>query len=118
MTGLSITLDYLRRGPIDARGRAVAASILATAISDRTAQTPIFTFHTDPALRRELRAAGFGDITVRGLEGPAWPLLDPACAPDDPFIEQVVHIATLADHDDAFTAASAHLLALARAETR
>ena len=43
-------------------------------------------------------------------------MLDPAGPPDDPFIEQVVHIAALADHDDAFAAASAHLLALARAK--
>ena len=117
LNSLAIMLEYLRKGPIDAGGRAVAAKILATCIGDSTADTPLLAFHTDPALRRELRAAGFGDISVRGLEGPAWPLVDPAGPPDDPFLEQVVHIAALADRDDAFAAASIHLLALARAET-
>jgi SAM-dependent methyltransferase len=117
MNSLAIMLEYLREGPIDAAARAVAAGLLETCIGDSTADTPIFAFHTDPALRRELCAAGFGDISVRGLEGPAWPLLDPAGPPDDPFIEQVVHIAELADRDDAFAAVSGHLLALARAET-
>lgn len=117
MNSLAIMLVYLRDGQIDAAARAVAAGILASCIDDSTAATPVFAFHTDPALRRELRAAGFGDISIRGLEGPAWPLLDPAGPPDDPFIEQVVHIAALADCDDAFSAVSGHLLALARAET-
>ncbi len=117
MNSLAMMLAYLREGRFDAGKRAVATSILASCIRDRTAATPIFAFHTDPALRRELRAAGFEDITVRGLEGPAWPLLDPAGPPDDPFIAQVVEIAELADHDDAFATASVHLLALARAAT-
>lgn len=115
MNGLAKMLEYLRDGPVNAGSRAVAAGILARCIGDSTAETPIFAFHTDPALRRELRAAGFGGISVRGLEGPAWPLLDPAGPPEDPFVEQVVHIAALADRDDAFAAASIHLLALARA---
>ena len=118
MNSLAVMLVYLREGPIDAAGRAVSAGILANCIRDSTADTPIFAFHTDPALRRELRAAGFGDIAVVGLEGPAWPLLDPAGPPDDPFIEQAVAIAALADRDDAFAAVSGHLLALARAEDR
>jgi SAM-dependent methyltransferase len=118
MNSLAIMLTYLRDGQLDADARAIAAGILETCIGDSTADTPIFAFHTDPALRRELRDAGFGDITVRGLEGPAWPLLDPAGPPDDAFIDRVVHLATLADRDDAFSAASAHLLALARADPR
>lgn len=117
MNSLAVMLEYLRVGPLDTVGRAVSAQILGTCIHDGTAAAPLFAFHTDPALRRELRAAGFGDITVRGLEGPAWPLLDRATPADDPLMARVVHIADLADHDDAFDAASIHLLALARAET-
>jgi SAM-dependent methyltransferase len=116
MNSLSITLTYLREGQVDDGARAIATGILAASIAEGTADTPIFAFHTDRALRRELHAAGFGDISVRGLEGPAWPLLDPDGAPDDPFIEQVVHVAALADRDDSLAAVSTHLFALARAE--
>jgi SAM-dependent methyltransferase len=115
MNALAVVLETLLAGRGDDAGRTVAAHVLATCIGDGTADTPVFAFHTDAALRRELRAAGFGDISVRGLEGPAWPLLDRDCPADDPFLDQVVHIAALADGDDAFAAASVHLLALARA---
>lgn len=115
MNSLAMMLGYLRAGPMDAPGRAIAAGILATCLREGTAATPIFAFHTEPELQGELRAAGFGDIAVRGLEGPAWPLLDPACPADDPLVDQVVAIAALADRDGAFAAASVHLLALARA---
>ena len=117
MNSLAIMLEYLRAGPIDAVGRAVASTILATCIGEGTADVPIFAFHTDLALRRELHAAGFGDISVRGLEGPAWPLLDRTTPADDPIIERVLHIAALADHDDGFDVASIHLFALGRAES-
>ncbi len=117
MNGLAVMLEYLRGGQVDAAARAVAATVLTTCLRDGTAATPIFAFHTDLALRRELLGAGFGDLTVRGLEGPAWPLLDRHGPPDDPFIDEVVRIAALADGDDAFAAASIHLLALARVRT-
>jgi hypothetical protein len=74
----------------------------------------IFCFHTAEELGEELLAAGFVDVSVRGVEGPAWPLMDPACPPDDSLIAQVTAIAEMADGDDTLTGASAHLLALAR----
>lgn len=116
MNSLAIMLEYLREGHVDPGARAVAARVLEVCIGDGTADTPVFAFHTDPALRAELRAANFGVIAILGLEGPAWPLLDPDAPPDDPFIEQASHLADLADRDDAFAAASVHLFALARAE--
>jgi hypothetical protein len=116
MNSLAVMLTFLRGGQLDAGTRAAAAGILAACIGEGTLDTPIFVFHTESALRRELRDAGFGDISVRGLEGPAWPLVDEALPADDAFIEQVVHIAELADRDSTFAALSVHLLALAQAE--
>ncbi len=74
----------------------------------------IFYFHTVPGLHQEVVGAGFHDVSVYGVEGPAWPLVDPTCPPDDPLISHVVAIANLADGDETITGASAHLLALAR----
>ena len=111
----AVALGHLRAGRLDDPGaRAMVSRIVAIGRDDTGFGAGIFAFHTVSELRGELTDAGFADVRVQGVEGPAWPLLDPHGAPDDPRIAQVVEVAELADGDDAVTAASCHLLALGR----
>ena len=112
---IAVALDYLRKGRLDApEAVAMAARIVANGHDDSGFGAGIFYFHTAGGLREEVVDAGFVDVRIRGVEGPAWPLIDPACPADDPLIAQVAAIAQMADGDDTLTGASAHLLALGR----
>ncbi len=90
----------------------MAARIVANGHDDSGLGAGIVYFHTAGELREEVVDAGFVDVRIRAVEGPAWPLIDPACPADDPLIAQVAAIAEMADGDDTLTGASAHLLAL------
>jgi SAM-dependent methyltransferase len=110
---LSVALDYLRTGRLaDPGTQAVTARIVASGRDDTGYGAGVFYFHTAGELHDEIATAGFRDISVHGVEGPAWPLIDPRCPPDDSVIQQVLRIATLADSDPSAVGASAHLLAL------
>jgi hypothetical protein len=61
----------------------------------------------------ELVDADFVEVSVRGVEGPAWTLIGQASLPDDPLVTQAAAIAEMADGDDTTSGASCHLLALA-----
>lgn len=116
VTRIAVALDYLRKGRLDSPGAlAMTARIVANGHDDTGFGAGIFYFHTVDELNGELLEAGFEDISVQGVEGPAWPLIDPTGAPDDPIIAQVTAIADLADGDSTLTGVSAHLLAIARA---
>jgi SAM-dependent methyltransferase len=115
VTRLAVALNHLRSGRLDAPSARVATRIAENGFDDTGDRPGIFSFHTVDELHDELAEAGFGDVSVRGVEGPAWPLLDPACPPDHPAIAHAVAIADLADRDDTLTGASCHLLALGRA---
>ncbi len=115
VTRIAVALDCLRKGRLNtSEAHAMAARIVADGHDDTGFGPGIFYFHTVEELRHELVDAGFDDVSVRGVEGPAWPLIDPACPPDDPMIAHVAAIASLADGDSTLVGASSHLLALAR----
>ncbi|TWP51851.1 class I SAM-dependent methyltransferase [Lentzea tibetensis] len=67
-------------------------------------------FHTADELAQEL--GGFSDITVFGVEGPAWPTLD--ATNNDEHIDGAIRAARLVETDPHLIHASAHLLARAR----
>ncbi len=115
VTRIAVALDCLRKGRFEAPdAQAMAARIVANGHDDTGFSAGIFYFHTVEELREELLAAGFNDVSVRGIEGPAWPLIDPNCRADDPLIAQVAAIAEMADTDDGLTGARSHILALGR----
>jgi len=109
---LAVALDFLRRGRLEEPGAVgMVASIVRNGVDTTGFGNGVFYFHTVLELRGEMEAAGFADVTIRGLEGPGWPLIEPD-AENTAVISQVELIAELAD-TEAFTAgASAHLLAL------
>lgn len=115
VTRIAVALDYLRKGRLHAPdAQTMATRIMTNGHDDTGFGAGIFYFHTVEELREELVTAHFVEVSIRGIEGPAWPLIDPACPPEDPSIAQVAAIAEMADGDDSLTGASAHLLALAR----
>lgn len=111
---VAVAVNYLRSGRLDDASSHVAARIMANGFDDTGERPGVFYFHTVDELRDELAEAGFVGVDVRGVEGPGWPLLDPACRPDDPSVIQVIAIAGRCDGDPTLTGASCHLLALGR----
>lgn len=108
---LSVPLSGLRQGRLADTGFQRAAQRIASTGRDDTGYgAGLFYFHTEAQLRDELSSAGFGEIDVRGVEGPAWPFVDVATTADDPLAAHVVEIAAMADQEPAAIAASIHLL--------
>ncbi|GIF24945.1 SAM-dependent methyltransferase [Actinoplanes tereljensis] len=72
-------------------------------------------FHTADELRAEIITAGPSEVTVYGVEGPAWPSLD--YAGTDAFndlVDAALRCARLVEQDPQLINASAHFLAFAR----
>ncbi|MEU4215875.1 class I SAM-dependent methyltransferase [Actinoplanes sp. NPDC026623] len=72
-------------------------------------------FHTAEELATEVRSAGLTEVTVYGVEGPAWPALDTAGLPVfDNRVDAALRCARLVERDPLLINTSAHLLALAQ----
>jgi SAM-dependent methyltransferase len=71
-------------------------------------------FHTSGELAGEMTGAGFTDVTVYGVEGPAWPALDMAGERFEELAPSALRCARLVQTDPLMINASAHLLAIAR----
>ena len=109
---LSVALDHLRNGRFNDAGFRSAAHRIADSGRDDTGYgAGLFYFHTPSELDGELATAGFRQVAVHGVEGPAWPLIDVGATADHPLVAQVLEIAEMADGEPAAVAASAHLLA-------
>ena len=113
-------LDGLSRGYIrDSRFRAVIERDLASGNHTNPEHEPgWFTtayFHGVDELRDEMAAAGFDDVSVVGVEGPAWLWGDRGREPDDDeWREAALWAARVVEHDPDFIPVSAHLLATGR----
>ncbi|MER6764190.1 MULTISPECIES: class I SAM-dependent methyltransferase [Amycolatopsis] len=71
-------------------------------------------FHTADELRGELETAGLSEISVYGVEGPAWPALDVAgIGGFDARVDAALRCARLVEQDPLLINASAHFLAVA-----
>ena len=71
-------------------------------------------FHRPEELRAELIEAGFQDVTVPGVEGPAWMLPDFDARWSDPALRlDILNIARALESEPAILGASAHLLGIA-----
>ena len=85
---------------------------------NHTGQPGYFTtayFHRPEDLKAELELAGFRDVTVLGVEGPAWILPEfDARWSDDAHRRDLLEIAKALESQPSIVGASAHLLALGR----
>ncbi|HEU5158815.1 MAG TPA: methyltransferase domain-containing protein [Streptosporangiaceae bacterium] len=97
-------------------------SVFATGRHD--ASTLGFTtayFHTADELRSEMLDAGFGDVSLVGVEGPAWTVLKGVTRHtgesmvDSALLDSALALARLTESDPALLPASSHFLALAHA---
>lgn len=97
--------NVLRSGKLEATGRALFTTSY---------------FHTAAELQDEMRAAGFDDVTVYGVEGPAWSMLKATerhtgeSLIDTPMFRAALAAARIADDHPDLMAAGSHLLAIAR----
>jgi ubiquinone/menaquinone biosynthesis C-methylase UbiE len=72
-------------------------------------------FHRPDDLRAELEQASFRDVTVLGVEGPAWMLADFDARWDDPALrEDVLGVARALEVQSSVVGISAHLLGIGR----
>ncbi len=76
-------------------------------------------FHRPDELSSELSAAGFVDVSVLGVEGPAWMLHDFDERWDNPLLrEDVMDVARRLEAEPSIVGASAHLLGIGRKSRR
>ena len=80
MTPRRRVLDWAQRGGLTADIPAKLAPVLSTGVHDPTLGFTDAFFHTAPQLQQEVAEAGFADVRVVGIEGPAWTIVD---APGD-----------------------------------
>jgi hypothetical protein len=73
-------LDWAQCGGLTADVAARLVSVLATGVHDSTLGFTDAFFHTAAQLQQEVAEAGFADVCVLGIEGPAWTIVD---APGD-----------------------------------
>ncbi|MGO4457528.1 class I SAM-dependent methyltransferase [Streptomyces sp. M-16] len=102
------------------RMQASISTILHTAIHDGKRGFTLAYFHRAEELAEEMRAAGFTDVEVFGVEGPAWSLLkaveqQSGSAPSDELFASVLTAARMAEPYPELLAASSHFLAVGKA---
>ncbi|MFJ4629571.1 class I SAM-dependent methyltransferase [Streptomyces sp. NPDC088847] len=101
------------------RMREPVSKILRTAVHDGAHFTLAY-FHRAEELAGELREAGFSQVEVFGIEGPAWSLVkaveqQPGDGPTDDLIASALEAARMAEPYPELLAASSHFLAIGRA---
>jgi hypothetical protein len=71
--------------------------------------------HRPDDLRSELEAAGFGDVRILGVEGPAWLPADFDARWDDAALKKdLLDVARALESESSILGFSAHLLAIGR----
>jgi ubiquinone/menaquinone biosynthesis C-methylase UbiE len=107
-------------GRLDEVNRARIGSVLATGRHDPALGFTTAYVHTVDGLRTEMTDAGFTDVAVTGVEGPAWPALVALEAhtgdtlADSPRLASALAAARLTESDPGLTQVSSHFLAFGR----
>jgi ubiquinone/menaquinone biosynthesis C-methylase UbiE len=110
-------IDFAATGRLTVAALDEARALLASGVNDPHSNfTPAY-FHRVEELVDECRQAGWTDVTVHGLEGPAWTAAEAAA--NGPLADTVftgaLNLARVYTSEPALVAASAHLLATGRA---
>lgn len=113
------TLDGLARNLLDPQFLAIRNRDLADGQHrNDTGTLHYFTtayFHRPDEFRTELEAAGFQDVTILGVEGPAWIVPDFEERWHDPALRQnILEIARLLEAEPSIIGMSAHLMGVGR----
>jgi len=114
-------LDLAATARLDPATADLLAPVLASGWHDGQVGFTTAYFHTPDELRSEVTDAGFTDVRLYGVEGPAWPVLKGVEAhtgrplADSPLMESALIAARVAESDPALLPANAHILAIGRA---
>lgn len=112
-TALKFTELYDRRPELDddARYRLIEGTV-RTGLH-RGNEIGLVYFHRPDELRREVAAAGFADVSLRGVIGPAWIVRNLDEVWDDPVKrEAIMRIVRLLDREESLMGFSTHFLSL------
>jgi hypothetical protein len=108
-------LDWAQRGGLTADVAAKLLPVLPTGVHDPTLGFTDAFFHTAAQLQQEVAEAGFADVRVLGIEGPAWIIVDAPGEDVDARFNSAMRCAKLTENFAEIVDASAHLMALATA---
>ena len=112
----AVLVDALRKGSIADPGVcAVLERIALIGHDDTGTGSGAMYFHRSEDFLAEVVGAGFTDVRLRGVEGPAWALIPPDCNADHPLVEHARFVAELTDEIDSGVASSSHVLAFGTA---
>jgi hypothetical protein len=107
-------LDFAATGRFDARMLAESSSLLTDGRNDPTIGFTHAYFHRVEELAAECAAAGVSDVTVHGVQGPAWAAAEAAAnGPNaDTVFNAALDLARVYSAEPTLIAASCHLLAI------
>jgi SAM-dependent methyltransferase len=108
-------LDWAQSGGLTADVAAKLVPVLSTGVYDPTLGFTDAFFHTGAQLQQEVAEAGFADVRVVGIEGPAWTIVDAPGDDADARFDSALRCAQLTENFAEIVDASAHLMALATA---
>ena len=108
-------LDWAQAGGLTADVAAKLLPVLSTGVHDATLGFTDAFFHTAAQLQQEVAEAGFADIRVLGIEGPAWTIVDTPGDDADARFDSALRCAQLTEDYVEIVDASAHLMAVATA---
>ena len=106
-------LDWAQSGGLTADVAAKLAPVLSTGLHDPTLGFTDAFFHTAAQLQQEVAEAGFVDVRVVGIEGPAWTIVDAPGDDADARFDSALRCAQLTENLAEIADASARLMALA-----
>jgi ubiquinone/menaquinone biosynthesis C-methylase UbiE len=106
-------LDWAQSGGLTADVAARLGPVLSTGVHDHTLGFTDAFFHTAAQLRQEVAEAGFADVRVVGIEGPAWTIVDASGEDANARFDSALRCAQLTENSAELVDASAHLMALA-----
>ena len=108
-------LDWAQSGGLTADVAAKLVPVLSTGVHDPTLGFTEAFCHTAAQLQQEVAQAGFADVRVLGIEGPAWTIVDAPGDDADARFDGAVRCAQSTENYAELVDASAHLMALATA---
>jgi ubiquinone/menaquinone biosynthesis C-methylase UbiE len=108
-------LDWAQRGGLTPDVAAKLVPVLSSGVHDPTLGFTDAFFHTAAQLQQEVAEAGFADVRVLGIEGPAWTIIDAPGDDADARFESALRCAQLTENFAEIVDVSAHLMALATA---
>jgi ubiquinone/menaquinone biosynthesis C-methylase UbiE len=108
-------LDWTQSGGLTADVAAKLVPVLSNGVHDPTLGFTEAFFHTAAQLQQEVAEAGFADVRVLGIEGPAWTIVDAPGEDADARFDSALRCAQLTENFAEIVNASAHLMAVAAA---